>query len=343
MKIKTSELKKSIDFVKSGLSNGNDILDFSKYLFFQKDEIFAFNGVVKISSKFKNEDLMSEEVKFCIDGKLFEELVKRIKSEYLELIKNEDSISITSGKVKAELSINNDLLEKMTEYLINFDDEQEFYPLPEKFFTGLKLCSFSTDKNTANALSNVFISDNYIYSTDNFRLSIFNMSVTLQDDFNLSIKVINELLKYKFENYFIKDDFIYFFNDTNLIFSVRLNELTGKDFTKFVSFFDEKDFIEIPVDVNSLLDISSIILTEDNIMDKYVNIEIKDKKIKVTGKSELGIIENEIDFDIEVELNFSINPIFFQEILKICNKLTLKDNLIIFSNNEFLHLFSIKN
>ena len=77
-------------------------------------------------------------------------------------------------------------------------------------------------------------------------------------------------------------------------------------------------------------------------INKSIDLSIKNGSINIRAEKERGWIEKEIDIAYEgEEVNFSINPIFFSQILKHACGFTLLKGKAQFSSENFYHVLAL--
>ena len=87
--------------------------------------------------------------------------------------------------------------------------------------------------------------------------------------------------------------------------------------------------------------ITSLAAGEEDI-NKSIDINIHSGVIGIRAEKERGWIEKEIDIDYDGEVcEFSINPIFFSQILKHATNFTLLKGKVQFSSDNFYHVLAL--
>ncbi len=339
-KIKREEMVAAIETVRPGVAT-RGLVPQSNHLAFTGKEIISFNDSICIIHPFKSDfkDPCSVPAE-----KLYEVLTKIVADE-LDFSMKDDEIIIEGGKTKAGLSTESGeiLLDKVKE--LQIEKVKGWKPIPAELIQALTLCMFSASKDaTTKALSGVYVDRDAVTSSDTLRISQYILPDDIKASFNIPAAVIEELTKFTFEEYFIRDNsWAFFRTKEGTIFCTRL--ITGDDFPDYNEYFKFKGKkFTLPDTFKSSVEAASIMATGDTESDRLIEVEISAKGIICKGQDAFGWVENEVDADIKIDgsLTFLINPVFLLKILEQTNKVIYGDNKALFESKNFLHLISTK-
>ncbi len=211
MNLNRMELLQSLSLVMPGINTGNVLLDGSDTFVFKDNYIYSYNDNLSITVPFEMEGLNG-----IVKAKEFYDLVNRLSENEIKIIEKDDTWVIKSGTAKATFKL---LESNIFEYVEAIQkNNNEWKALPEKFIEGIEL---SILEGNRSVLSGIFIKDKYIYSTDEVRLSKYEMKDAM-DLFWMSDNASMELVKFKdLVEYQVLSNWIQFKDKNNVVFSCR--------------------------------------------------------------------------------------------------------------------------
>jgi len=216
----------------------------------------------------------------------------------------------------------------------------------KEFNTGLNLCKFSTSKDlTKPALSCVFVNQNTILSSDNFRISKWEMEDGFSETFLIPSNAANILSGFEITNYSIKGSWIHFKTKEDTIISCLS---VSADFPDVEEFFDVKgSSLILPEGSKDLITDVSIMLDEDFKQDQFIDILFseKDNVVYFSGAGNLGNFKKAVQSKTKIkkDFNIKINPDFLTAILNKETKITVNEDLTraLFKRENFSHIISL--
>lgn len=328
--MKKSDLKKVVDAMKPAFK-ANDIAEFGKYLFFLKDKAFAYNGAMSIVLSYKSD------VEFAVPAVEFTKFLEKVKAEEIELTIGE-SIDIKAGKATASFAKNDFILNKAKELPLQIPES--FDALPKDFVQAMKMCQYSVGKDKSfEALTYLYIHKNRAASTDNYRVSQYLMDNELQNDLYIPGEALRYLISYDVNEYKLADGAIYFKGKDNAVFITRTSNLPFPAYESYMEGTGTE--LEFPESMKDMVDTASVTVDGLVEVDKNVKIEIFKNVIKVHSENEIGKVVVEEKIATDTEASILINPAFLSTILDITRKVTLCENRMIFSTNNFKHVVAL--
>lgn len=325
----TEELDKlNSNFIQSSIQ------EIDNFLFIQNKKIIRTNGDVLISVLIDDLDL---DFKAVLNFDIFYKFIKKVKDDF-QIEKNNNVVKVTSGNVELEIISQDELLERVDRILKVTELEfLEVVEITDEFYTGVNLMFFGNMKLTPGGMSEtVFFNDENIVRTDRKRLSWYKLSKSLNKEFSINVEKLKELTKYKMDSFSFNERTLKGVKD-NLEFYCLLDDKTAPPFHNLF----EQEYplvLDIPEGVEYGLDFGALI-SDDDEFDMLVNVEIKDKKIKITGEGSKGKIKFSDKTSIAEDLNFSINPVFLKNLLKLSRTMKRKDKFVLFESDSFSHIF----
>lgn len=332
MKIETKKLKDVMKKLKPAFNRGG-ISGFNEYVFFDDNHIFAYNEDVKISIPFKcgfSAGLPSSE---------FFKFLNKVNTDEIDFIKNEDSINIKSGRVKAVFKDNISLLERMEDMP---KCPEEYNRLPSNFMKGIELTLYTVSNKEDSITSMISIIEDQITSTDNYRMSKYIMDNTMNIDILIPGKKAKELIKFEPSFFTVEDNYIHFVTDDDIIISFLLGEGNLPDVNEYIN-NETGDRILLPENIDNMIDITSIMTDDVMEIDKKIEITIDNGKILCKANNDIGFIESENEIDIAGSFKFDVNPMFFATVLKNTKEMILnqENNFIIFYYDNYRYLMGL--
>lgn len=335
MKTKREDLLKALSLVSSGLKQTN-IIEQSSHFIFQDNHIITYNDSVSVVIPFEHD------LKCSISSSEFLSILKGLKAKILLLKQKTNKIFIKTQSTKAELACVVD--GSINDYIdsLELQKKRKWKKLTEDFFQGLKMCMFSASKDeSVPYLTCLNVNKDSVYSTDDLRISKYNLTSPIKDSFLIPANAVKELLKYKITSYCLEDAWVYFKNEDGLIFCSRIVVDEYPDVEAEFTF--EGKNITLPEKLIDSITTASILAEGDSDIDKKIMVVIDDGKIKVKGENNLGWIESEIEMKEKTKIEFEINPYHFSEILKMTQQMMVGEDRALFEMDNFKHLVALVN
>jgi len=337
MKIKVEKLKEYLKLLKPSF-NINDLHVYGRFVYISNKIIMGYNGRTQIIHKLDYEDFFE-----CIlNIREFEKFLKKVTKETLTFEKNKSVIKVSAPNILYEIKEETKYLKQLKEQI--WETNFKWLKLPEDFKKAIQMCIHSADQKPG-FFNRILIDNHTVYSTDSYRVSKYTMKDSINTKIFLSLDTCIDFLKYDFEYYFIIKDTVYFTDkNKDIIFINRLIDEEYKDIEDMIAFGEGKGInFTLPNNVKEYLDISYI--GADEFLDEFhksIKVNIVQDKITITGKADNKQVTTVIEFpDNKQDITFTINPLCFQEILKVTKKVKIVDSIIVFYADNYIHLFSL--
>jgi len=296
------------------------------YFYLSRQHIISYNN--KISIRFP---LQTDFSAFIKANDLFN-LVSKASADEVLMKKDGDKVKIKIGKVQGTLATIED--EEFTVRLQNVSESLEgvkWMKLPDTFEECVLLCAFAASKSESEGtLTCVRISGVDATATDNSRIAHAKMSSEMKPLF-LKASEVKSLLGINPTHYAGSKAWLHFKNEDGCVFSIR--KVKG-EFPDCLPMFDfEGTEVTIPKEVLEGVDIASIFIDDST---PSISINISANKCVVTVESEAGNIKHSSDINYKgKEINFKINPDFFNEMMKHSTTLIVSDDKAKLSTENF--------
>lgn len=327
--MKTKQMIEIIKKLKPAFK-ANELTGFGKYLYLHDKKAIAYNGDLAIMV---DTDL---DIEVALPIVEFEKFVNKVKKEEFE-IEVGNSIELKAGRIKANFARNEEMLTKIKE--VKFDKLRDFKELPEDFIEGVKLVQYSISKDTSRpAYTYMYVHDNKLASTDNFRISEYTMKSEM-DEVKIPVNTVLQLSRYDLVSYCLNDSFIYFKTKDNIIIMSQIGNLDFAQYEKVLNV--EGDIFEFPEDTKDMIDTVEITVDGSTDIDKSIDVNIFEGNIIYSSSNEVGEIEGEIEVDSDLEFSFKVSPEFLKTILGITNKVVICSNKLLFETENFKQVIAL--
>jgi len=322
--IKTSELISALSKIRSGISTKGLIDGFGNYSL-DNDFIRTYNDHICISYPFKTGVVAS------IKADNLNAVLSKIDVETIELSVVDNSLLIKGGNTQAGLI--------KTDGVKHIPINGEWKDLPEDFLHGLSLCSFSAaDTMSMGILYCIHVNKKKLYSSDNYRISRYELSKEIGDTFLIPAKSAEEVSKFKVTEYLLDESWVHFKSDTGVIFSCRIVNGVYKDVDRFFE-VEGKEFT-LPENIKKYVDSSLVMADGKREFEKKIEMTISKDQIILRGETETGWIESKVPCQLDLEESFkvTINPVFLNEVLNKSTSIIVREGRALFKSENFQHV-----
>ena len=328
MKLKTKELLTILSKLKPGLAD-KSIVEQATHFIFTGKQILTYNDQICIVYPFETGFHGS------VPARELYKVLSDIKQDEIELSHDEANLIIQSKGTKANLLSHGgeEILELVKVLKLTSIVWQD---LPEGFLEGVFLCMFSASKDvTQPVLSRISVADTFINSSDRMRISNYEMQGPIDSPFLLSRNDAQELVKFSITKYCVGDNWVYFGMEDGVIFCSRVVKEQYPDTEEYFEL--EGVRIKLPKDLKQSVDSVLVLAEGDSDIDKKIDVEIAEGKIRCKGERDVGWIENELDirYSKEKGIKFSINPIFFSQVLEKATTVICGEERALFRSGSF--------
>ena len=277
-------------------------------------------------------------------------IIEKMKGDNITFELKKDYLQVSDGSTKLKMKLIKDDEDIRTIISdLNLDD-LEWKKLPKDFADGVDLCAWTVcrDKRLENIQSMLFTS-NEIWSSDNYRISRFELDDAIPDEFTLPSESVFILQKLSSppEEYATEGNWVHFKSSNGIVFSSNLayEKFPVEEFSETVeSYSDEEcEMYEFPEGIEKAIDVASILAFEDKEVEvPSISISRKGKKLIVEGKKACGSVSDEITFSgkmFDEGLVITVPPGFLKTILGVTREFAIFDKKIIqFKTDNFVQL-----
>lgn len=322
--IKISELISALSKIKSGISTKGLIVGFENYSL-DNDFIRTYNDHICVSYPFKTNVVAS------VKAEDLNAVLSKIDGETVELSVVDNSLLIKGGNTKAGLI--------KTVGVKHIPIVGEWKDLPEDFLHGLSLCSFSAaDTMGMGILYCIYVNKSKLYSSDNYRISRYELSKEIDETFLIPAKSAEEVSKFKVNKYLLDESWVHFKSNTGVIFSCRIVNGVYKDVDRYFE-VEGKEF-KLPENIKKYVDSSLVMADGKREFEKKIEMTISKDQIILRGETETGWIESKVPCQLDLEESFkvAINPVFLNEVLSKSTSIVVRVGRALFKSENFQHV-----
>lgn len=342
MKVNREELEKILAGVKPGLAK-KEIIEEQGHFLFTGKEIATYNEEFCIAHSFSTDfscsvkashlykiinRLRAEEIELEFDEENGKLIIKTERSE------NELQTVTESETMKKTVSVQNELKKGIKK-------EDDFWnDLPENFLTGASLCSFAASKDLLSERSCVYVFQKNLLCSDGRRISWFTMDKEMKGGFLIRATATKDLDNIKANQYGETESWLHFMGE-GICFSMR--KIKGQYDEKYMALFDE-DFsvarIRLPEDVSYVVESSSVLAEDSDLMDRNVIITLEENELKCSWKGDKGKQKHSTEIKFNKDpVSFAINPSFFLQALAAgVTTMSIGDRQVLLRGENFRHI-----
>lgn len=335
MRISKGELLRILLLVKPGLATRRFVEEATR-LFFTGRDIVTYNEKICVLFPFETEFICS------VDAEKIYKLLSTILEEEISLSLVENSLEISGKEFRATFVSFAIAEEESGGVQILTPPKDDWRKLPSDLMEGLFLCKFSTSKDVSiKALTGVYISGNIIVSSDDLRISRYTMRRGIVGRVLIPASTIEEMEGYTFIEYVVDAAWIYFRTTEGIVFAAR--KIEGEYAFDWEEFFDISGIpIEFPTDLKYAINTVSILAEGEFDLEKKITIVIDGENIFCKGAREQGCIQMKLVSDSSLPVvSFSINPLFFSQMLDRCTSMFVGNDKAWFKAEKFEHVMAL--
>lgn len=326
------KLLKALEIVKPGLAS-QEMIEQSTSFAFVGNRVVTYNDEISISHPIEGMDITG-----AVKAKELYKLLAKIDKEEIEITVTETELRLTAGKARAGLTFQ----QEITLPLEEIEKQGEWKLLPDGFLEALKFTQFTCSQDMSKpVLTCINVrKDGLIESSDNYRITRYQVKEMPVPTFLLPATSARELVKYEITEIAQGQGWIHFRTSDGTIFSCRVFEENFPDTEPLIEVKGTE--ITLPDSMNEALSRASIFSRETYTDTEFVQITLERNKLTVHGKNDTGWYDEMLRVRYKGEvLSFFINPSFLSKILASTNNCLLGDRVIKFQGENWLHIIAL--
>ncbi len=340
MKISTEHLLTVLKIVKPGLAK-REIIDKSTHFIFSGSDVLTYNDRICISYPLKTDFECS------VPAAEFFKIVSNMEENEIDIVLKDDKLFLKGTKARSCYTTfsqeNIAAIKKLISALNLKSLKNKWKPLPKDFVDGLKLTMFSASQDLSfGALNNVSVQNNVLISSDNNRVSYYQMKSSTDKEFLIPLSSVVELVNFPVDRFVLSESWVYFSTSEGVVFASRVVNEKFPNVKSLLSSIKEGEEFTFPDGAKKLVDDVSILAPGEYDLDRIITVKMARGKLVCKGEKATGWIEKEIAADYKGSpLQFFVNPIFLSQILSKSTSILLGQNRALFQSGKFRHLMSL--
>lgn len=331
--MKREDLLNALTIVKPGLTT-KEMSEQSTSFGFIGDRVVTYNDEISISTPVDGLHMI---LSGAVKAEELFDLLSKIKEEEIEIQQEENQIIITAGKAQAGLVLEQEVkmpLEDMG------STKKVWHAMPVNFPEAINftLPSISKDQSRPILQCINIQKKGYVESTDNIRLSRYDLQSPVPFDFKIPGNICKELKKYETDRIAEGTGWMHFKSKkSKTIFSCRTYKGEFPNLNTILNLKNGRDF-KLPKSLESILERAIVFAeqkTEESTIET-IDVFINENTMEVKSENKYGWFKEKTKIKhFEKPFKFSINPTHLKYIAKKLESCTLFDNCMKFSGENW--------
>jgi DNA polymerase III sliding clamp (beta) subunit (PCNA family) len=337
MLVNKSKLQEALGIVRPGLAKKEEVEQSTSFAFIN-GRVVTYDDDISISHPVEGIELEG-----AIESDKLYQLLTKIKPKKdqkedeleIDIEIEENEVIITSGKIKAGLSLQSEIKLPLTEEI---EEKGKWKRLPDDFlkFVGMCIPSCGIQK-TKPILTCVHVNKaGFVEASDGYRITHCDFPEGFPvNTFLIPSKSARLMLTLQPISIAEGKGWIHFKTTYGTILSCRLFDDIFPDTAPYLAGKGKQ--IVFPRSINDVLERANIFTEYD-----LVSISLQDKKLKINAKFNTGWFEEEVNAKYEDEpISFMINPGLLKGILKETQSGELAKNKMLFRGEGWIYMTTL--
>ncbi len=327
-----SELLNALEKVRPGLAN-KETIEQSTSFAFKNGKVITYNDEISISHPVKG-----LEIEGAVEAEKLYNLLSKLSKEEIDLWIENSEVKIKSGKTKAGITLQEEIKMPAPEV------PDICYSLPDDFIQAVQFALFSCSKDFSKPVFtcvHINSDERVVESSDNYRLTRYTMNKDWPcDSIMIPHTSAKELTKCDVTQVALSEGWAHFATEAGTIFSLRV--FNGK-FPDISKFFDvDGTIVKMPKRISEMLDRAGIFSKRKFFLDEYIEIELKENKMKISANSNNGWITDTANVAYKDDpIKFSTNPRFLADMCKETRQAVIGEASMKFSTDDWEHVIAL--
>jgi len=332
--MKKAELIKALEAVKPGLAN-KEMISQSTSFAFMKNRVVTYNDEISISYPIQDLDLTG-----AIKAEELYAFLSKAKTEDIEIEIDETEIRLKAGRAKAGFTLHAEITLPLDE----IGGTTAWQPVPDGLLDAIKFVSFgcSTDMSRPVLTCVHVTKSGNIEGGSNARITRYQTNPLPEGIPTFLIPASNakQLCNYVATEMAWGKGWVHFKTKEDCVFSCRVMEELFPDISPVLK-IEGIDF-PFPKTISEILDRAAIFAEKEG-TDQGITVSLEKNKITFGSVSTSGWIKESANIRYKEEpVDFSINPIYLQEIVQKVGLCTLRKDKIRFKGENWEHVVALR-
>jgi hypothetical protein len=316
------------DMVKKVVFTGTDAVAYSE------DLVIAWPFTTDFQSVVPSDELAS--------------ILRKSNSAEVDLEHKGHNLTIKMANMRARLKTEPEsvLITEIGEGVMKEADDASWFEFkePEVFKKAVNLCSYSASKDSTQiALTCVYVAGNSVVASDDFRISQYLLPEEFPEEVLMKATSCVSMNRFLFTRYAITGHWVMFLDENDVMLAIRWVDEQYGDVSQYMQ-FEGQDY-ELPSNLAQKVEQVSVMAKGDYDIEKEIRVTLKNGAAVVMAEKNTGWAEATVKHAglvVERPVTFTINPLFFAEVLRLTNNLvTIGDDKALFKQGDFTHLISL--
>ena len=329
--MKTKELLSKLEAVKTAVAtSGSD--ETAKSFLISDKHLYAYSERCFCSVP------LDTDLDLQVNAKVLFEFVKKLKGEDVELLNEDGSLRVKSGRNRVLIPA-----EEKVKIPSNLVDIGEEFELPHSFGENVVNAGFSVGNDPTRPYLNIVkVVEDQIYSTDNHKITRIEMDHDISDVLNIPQYAIKNIGIINPTHYSISGGWLVFENvGSEVVFCCRT--VDAEKFPNLDGIFGrtmEWNNIEFPDGMNDSIERAIVFAKHAQKNQQTVRVKSDGDNITVIAKSPVGEYSDEMPFE-GCTFDFVTNAKSLLDLLKRRPSVAISGNIMKLENGTETHLISL--
>lgn len=333
MLINREELLNILSMVQPGLAT-KGVIEQADTFVFHGGRVVTFNDEIAVSHPLPDG---LDELHGAVRAKELFSFLSKFKKHELELELNKKEMLLKTKRSKSGIMFEMDINLPLDEMGV----PEKWMKLPNDFVEGVKTCSISVGSDmTAPALCCIHLHNGFIESTDNHRITRYELSKkAFKKGLLIPATSLRLIENYHPIKYAVTDGWVHFISDNDVMYSCRTFDDVFPDIAQFLDVISGKA-VMFPDETVDIINRVSVFSSSD-IQNAEVEINIKKNWIEFRCQNDIGHSEEKTRIKYNgPSITMRMNPTFLISIMPHINEGVVSDGggKIFFCGDRFDHL-----
>ena len=338
MEINREDFLQALNIVSLGLAN-KDIIEHTKDFMFEPGTIRTFNEETSLSV-----ELLDSKIQGAIKSEDFIKIISKLDAETLNVEQNDSEVIFKTENTTVGVPIN---FNASLPFETVGELEGEWKKLDKNFCDSLAFANSACSTNMSNfIITCVHVNGKTLQATDRYRGAIAKLDKKLPlPELLISSIAVKEILRFK--PILVcngKGNWIHFKNHINSVLSCRISKEQFPDISNIFENDEKTKKIELPKNMREIFERLTIVSKEQVSADEKISISFNNGIMTLLAKPKTGSawIKEKVKVDFKHNIEFTITPYLFKDILKKTSIMFVGKNKVRFETKHGLYVAALR-
>lgn len=329
MKINREELLKELESITPGLS-AKEIIEQSSCFIFKDKKVMTYNDEIACS----HSSCLS--IEGAVQAIPLLAILRKLGEDTVDVTTTKEELLIEGKKRKAGIRMEAEILLPVE----TIEQPKEWKVIPDDFAEAVHIIQECAGKDeTQFNMTCIHIHPKWVEACDSFQAARYRIDTNISESTLIRRESLKHIITLGMTEFSETKTWIHFRNSTGLILSCRRYIEEYPDISKLFKQKGEKAFL--PKGLKEAAERASIFSAE-NIEDNQVTIELKENKLKITGRGTSGWYKEikKIKYS-GATLSFTISPILLMELVQKYNDCEISSTILKIDGKKFRYITAL--